>query len=53
MFYRADTECWRYSDGQSEDLDGKLGAPKVQGNDFFSVDVVDAVVEAQGGVATL
>jgi hypothetical protein len=38
---------------------GKLGAPKVQGNDLYfgdakaPSDVVDAVVKAQGGVATL
>jgi hypothetical protein len=38
---------------------GKLGAPKVQGSDLFfgntkvSNDVVDAVVKAHGGVATL
>jgi hypothetical protein len=38
---------------------GKLGSPKVQGNDLYfgdakaSSDVVDAVVKAQGGVATL
>jgi hypothetical protein len=38
---------------------GKLGAPSVQGNDLFfgktkvSNDLVDAVVKAQGGVATL
>jgi cache 3/cache 2 fusion protein len=38
---------------------GKLGAPKVQGNDLYfgttkaTNDLVDAVVKAQGGVATL
>jgi hypothetical protein len=42
-----------------KDQTAKLGAPKVQGNDLFfgdtkvSADVVDAVVKAQGGVATL